>query len=210
MANAIESQGTVLEISSGTGGAKNIAGIDRGAITKITSTAHGFSVGDVVAIASIVGTTPLNGLSLMIIATETNAFYLDIDSSGMDAWVSGGTATPVTWTEIGEVTDWDGPGGSASVITKTTLASDAVEKLLGLPDEGQFNLSVNFYPDDTGQQLCRQARSDRAEKEFRITYTDGTIQTFDGYVSTFSSSGGVDGIVSGSIGIEISGAVATA
>jgi hypothetical protein len=209
MANAIESQGTTLEIGTGSGSAATITGVTLGAITKITSTSHGLAEGDVVTLASIGGTTGLNSLTPMVIATETNAFYIDVDSSAMSAYTSVGTATPVTWTEIGEVTDWDGPGGSASVITKTTLASDAVEKLLGLPDEGQFNLSVNFYPDDLGQTACRAARAARTEKDFRITYTDDTVQTFKGYVSTFSSSGGVDGLVSGSVGIEISGAVST-
>jgi hypothetical protein len=208
--DAIETQGTTLEISSGSGGAKNISGITLGAITKIASTSHGLSVGDVVAIASIVGTTGLNGLTKMIMAVETNAFYIDVDSSAMDAWVSGGTATPVAYTQVGEVADFDGPGGSASVIDATHLGSTAREKIMGIPDEGQFTFSLNRVFSDTGQAAVLAARAARAKKSFRVTYMDDTVQTFDGYVLQFSTSGGVDDKLNGSVTIEITGAVSTA
>lgn len=211
MSDALETQGTTLEIETGSGSAANITAITLGAITKITATAHGFSEGDVVDLASIGGTTELNGETALIIGAETDDFYVDIDSSGYTAYTSGGTATPQTYTEIAEVVDFDGPGGSASVIDASHLKSTAREKRMGLPDEGQFSLSVNWIPTDTGQSAVRTARSNRSLKGFRITYTDaaGTIQTFNGYVLQFSSSGSVDAKVDGSITIEISGAVST-
>lgn len=207
--DAIETQGTTLEISTGTGGAKTISGVTLGAITKITSTAHGLSVGDVVAIASIVGTTGLNGLTEMIVAVETNAFYIDVDSSAMDAYGSAGTATPVAYTEVGEVADFDGPGGAASVIDATHLGSSAREKIMGIPDEGQFTFSLNRVFSDTGQAAVLAARAARAKKTFRVTYMDATVQTFEGYVLQFSTSGGVDDKLNGSVTIEITGAVST-
>jgi hypothetical protein len=206
---AIESQGTTLEISTGSGVAKNITGVTLGAITKITSTAHGLAAGDVVAFASIGGTTELNGVKVMIVAVETNAFYVRINSTGYGAYTSGGTATPQTYTAVGEIIDWDGPGGSASVIDKTHLLSSAREKMIGLADEGQFNMSLNCSFTDVGQQAARAARAARAQRGFRVTYSDATVQTFMGYVLTFSTSGGVDDKVNAAITIEIDGAVAT-
>jgi hypothetical protein len=108
------------------------------------------------------------------------------------------------------VTDWDGPGASASVIDTTHLKSAAREKLIGLMDEGQISLTLNWDSDDIGQDACRAARSSRAKKDFRISYTNGAVQTFEGYVLAFPSSGGVDGKVEGNITIEITGPVATA
>lgn len=206
---AIESQSTTFQIETGTGGAKTITGITLGAVTKVTSTAHGLSAGDVVTFASITGTTELNGTTAMIIATETDEMYFDIDSSSYSSYTSGGTATPVTYTSVGEIVDWDGPGGSASVIDATHLSSTAREKLMGLMDEGQFSFNLNNVFSDTGQAACRTARANRTQKGFKLTYSDGTVQTWDGYVLSFSTSGGVDDKVSGSITVEISGAVTT-
>jgi hypothetical protein len=207
---AVESQGTAFEIGTGTGAAKNITGVTLGAITKITSAAHGLAVGDVVTFASVGGTTVLNGQTAMVTAVETGAFYVNINTVGAGAYTSGGTATPVEWSEVGLVTDWDGPGGSASVIDTTHLKSAAREKLIGLMDEGQISLTVNWDSDDTGQEACRIARSTRSKKDFRISYMNGAVQTFEGYVLGFPSSGGVDGKVEGNITIEITGPVATA
>ena len=45
------------------------------------------------------------------------------------------------------VTDLSGlGGGQASVIDLTTLCSEAKEKAMGLPDEGQISLSVFYDP----------------------------------------------------------------
>lgn|SRR5574337_888301 len=207
---AIETQGTTLEISSGSGGAKTITGVTLGVITEITSAAHGLSKGDVVTFASIGGTTQLNGQTAMIIAVETNSIFVDIDSSAYGAYTSGGTATPVAWTDVGEIVNFNGPSGSANVIDATHLGSTAKEKLMGLPDEGQFTFEVNWIPSDTGQQALRTARANRTKKSFRVTYTDASVQTFDGFVLSFSSSGGVDDKVSGSITVEITGPVSLA
>ena len=207
---ALESQGTTLEIATGSGGAKTITGVTLGAITKIASTAHALAVGDVVTFASIVGTTELNGQTAMLTAVETDAFYVAINSTAYTAYTSGGTATPVAYTAVGEINDWDGPGGSASVIDTTHLGSTAREKLMGLMDEGQFSFSLNNVFSDTGQQACRTARTARTLKGFRLTYADATVQTWNAYVLQFATSGGVDDKVNGSITLEISGAVATA
>ena len=206
---AIESQGTTLEISTGTGGAKTITDVTLGAITEITSAAHGLSEGDVVTFASIGGTTELNTVTAMLIGVETNSFFVDIDSSGYGAYTSGGTATPVTYTEVGEIVDWDGPGGSASEIDTTHLGSSAKEYIIGLADEGTFTFSLNADFSDTGQQACRTARANRTSNTYKVTYSDSTYQTFTGYCMSFSTSGGVDDKVNASITLRISGTVTT-
>jgi hypothetical protein len=139
--------------------------------------------------------------------TTTSTFAVDCDSTGFTGMGSAAVATPLAWLEIGEVTDWDGPGGSATMYETTHLQSEAKEKKIGLMDEGQLTLSINWEPSDAGQKAARDARAARTEKSFRLTYTDNSTATFDGYVIGMSSSGGVDNKVSGSITIEISGPV---
>lgn len=204
---ASEAQGAVLKYGSGDGTPDNIAGITLGAITKVESTGHANAVGDYGAFASIVGTTELNGQSAMVIAVETNYMYFDIDSEAYTAWDSAGTFTPVTFTEIGEFVDWDGPGGSASVIDVTHLQSAAKEKLIGLKDEGQLSITVNWDHSDTGQAAMQLARTNRTLTDFQLTFSDAVIATWSGYVLGFTISGAVDDKMSASITIEITGAV---
>lgn len=107
---------------------------------------------------------------------------------------------------IGEVKTWSGPSGSASVIDVSHLGSTRREKRMGLADEGQMTLGLNRIFSDTGQISARTARSNRTLRNFKITYSNGTIGSFTGYVLEFSTEGGVDAIVDLSITIEISGA----
>jgi hypothetical protein len=214
---AIQTQGTIINIGGGDDTPINIGtsypAIIPGAITKVTTAAaHGLSVGDVGKFASVGGMTEINGLTGVVVAVEsTTVFWVDINSVGFTAHASAaGTFTPEEWVPVGESVDFDGPGGAASVIDATHLGSTAREKIMGIPDEGQFTFSLNRVFSDTGQAAVFAARAARAKKSFRVTYMDDTVQTFDGYVLQFSTSGGVDDKLNGSVTIEITGAVSEA
>ncbi len=59
-------------------------------------------------------------------------------------WSATTAATTAAARLVGDVTDFSGPGGQASVIDITNLNSTAKEKLVGLRDEGQVSLSLNM------------------------------------------------------------------
>lgn len=122
----------------------------------------------------------------------------------------GNGASPEVFNTIAEVKGFDGPGGSATVIDASTLDSTAKEKIMGLPDEGQFTMDVHFDPTNTNGQVAMQtARAARTKKNFKVTLTDSGAMdvTFSGYVTGFSLSGAVDNIIAAKITIEITGAV---
>ncbi len=132
-----------------------------------------------------------------------------IESQGTVFRVGDG-GDPETFNAVGEVTGFDGPGGQANVIDTTNLASVRREKRMGIPDEGQITLNVNFDPSDTvGQGRLRTLRSTRAQGNFQVVYTDAgtTTWSFAGFVLGFAVSGAVDAVVTASITIEITGAV---
>ncbi len=208
---AIESQGTVIAIEASTAAAVETVTATVGYPTIITKAAHGLEDGDVATLTTFAGASAalMNTEVVMIEHVTTNTFSVPIDTTGGTLTAANGTVTPNTFTTIGDVVDWDGPSGSATIIDTSNLASTAKEKLVGLPDEGQFTLGVNWDSTDTGQAACDTARTGRLLKGFKVTYSDSVVQTFDGYVMGLSSSGGVDDKVNGSITIEISGAVTT-
>src|SRR5262245_14477281 len=88
---------------------------------------------------------------------------------------------PSTYEVIGQVISFDGPGGKAAIIDTTNLASTAKEKLPGLPDEGAFDMSVNYAGNDLGQAALQAARMAQSIVHMRVTFTDGGTAVFDAY-----------------------------
>lgn len=76
--------------------AQNITAITQANPAQVTISGHGFSTGQEVYLADIVGMTELNTRNAKITVVDTNNFTLDgIDSTGFTAYTSGGTAAPV-------------------------------------------------------------------------------------------------------------------
>lgn len=137
-----------------------------------------------------------------------------ITSIGLVVSIGQGDAATVvpasdTFDPIEEVTDMSGPGGEANVIDASSFDSTRVEKLMGLADEGQLTLSVNYIPQATGQASAFAARAAQQLRNIRITMTDAGAEQFDftGYVIGFSHSASVNDKVNAEITIEITGAV---
>lgn len=130
-----------------------------------------------------------------------------IESQGVT--ISVATGSPNAQVNIGNVIGIKGPGGAASVIDVTNLDSSAKEKLMGLPDEGQVTLDINYDPDNATHIVLRAARRARTRCEFVITLTDSTATTlhFFAYVLSFSMDISVDQAVKVSVTLEVDGAV---
>jgi len=209
---AIEAQGTKLEISGTAGDPVTTMTATVGYPTILTKASHGLSNGDVGTLSAFVGEDDdaalMNGEVVIVRYVTDDTFAVAIDTTGATLTAENGTITPLEWIEIGEVVSHDGPGGSAAVYETTHLRSTAKEKKVGLPDEGQLTLAINWcLATDRGQQEASIARNARTEKNFKLTFSDDSTAEFTGYVLGLSASGAVDDKVSGSITIEITGAV---
>jgi hypothetical protein len=213
--NAISAQGTTLQIATGTGAAKTITAATPGNPTILTSSAHGLSAGDVVTIAAIVGTigtdatNGLNGKTFVITHTTANTIAIDQNTLGL-AYTSGGTATPVTYTTISEVKSFSGFDGQASEIDVTTLASTAKEFRLGLVDEGGFSFEMNQVNADAGQAALRVSKNAGTLKTYKLTLPNAEVATFTAFAKALPSAGGVDGVLTSSVSLRISGSVSWA
>ncbi len=206
---AIEAQGTTLEISGSAAVADTITVMTLSYPTVLTSVAHSIANGDVVTLADFAGVDAgdLNGETPVAQFVTTDTFAVPIDTTDKTITVGSATATPAAWITIGESTGFAGPGGSASIFDITHLGSTAKEKMIGLPDEGQYTFDINWILDtDAGQQAALTARNARTLKNFRVVYSDDSTLTFAGYVLGMNPTGGVDDKVSGSVTIEITGA----
>ncbi len=134
------------------------------------------------------------------LATRGTLLYINVNGS------------PTSFSKIGNVTDFSGPGGQATVLDASNLESVMKEKLMGLPDEGQFTFTINLDPDDTTHQAVRDARKNKTLCEFKLTLTDTTATNivFFGYVLGFQISGGVDQVLKAAVTVEVDGPAAWA
>ena len=133
-------------------------------------------------------------------AIETQGFLVEI----------GNGDSPLTYTEVKEVKTFTAFDGSAAEIDVTNLQSTSKEFRMGLQDNGNFNMDLNYLPTDPGQVLVRGAKASRAIQDIKLTFSDSSVATFQGFVTTAPRSGGVDAIVDTSFTIRISGDVTDA
>lgn len=130
-------------------------------------------------------------------AIETQGFTFEI----------GNGDSPLTYTAVGEISNFSGFDGQAAEIDVTHLQSTAKEFLMGLQDFGSFSLDANYLPSDAGQVLMRAGKTSRAVQDFRATFSDSSTATFQGFVLSATTSGGVDSKVDTSFSIRITGVV---
>ena len=204
--SAISAQGSLLAIGTGSGGAKNITAIANGNPTIITSAAHGLNNGDVITIAGVGGATTVAG-TFTVKNKTTNTFAIDLDTTGGAAYTSGGTATPVTFTQIANIKTFSGFDGSASEIDVTNLGSSAKEFRLGLTDPGQFTIEIDYDGANAGHNALRAKQVSGVLSNFQLTLPNAAVISFTGFVKKFSLAGGVDAVAKTSVDIRISGAV---
>ena len=134
-----------------------------------------------------------------------------LTSQGMTIAIGNG-ASPEVFATINEVKSIDGPGGQTNEIDVTDLNSTAKEFILGLQDEGDITLDMNYLPSDTQHALLRTLRGTGATNNYRITFTDSpaTTWTFAALVKGFSISNAVDNVTGLSVVLRVSGTITEA
>ena len=75
--------------------------------------------------------------------------------------VIGDTASPVSYTVVGETKNIDGPAlkGETTDVTNTQSPGGVKEFKRTLTDPGEVTCSVNYVPSDPGQEACQAALS---------------------------------------------------
>lgn len=112
-------------------------------------------------------------------------------------------------TAVGEVTSIGGPSGQANIIDVTHSLSAAVEKLMGLPDEGQVTLGLNLVLGDGGQDELLNRRQAQSEDSYDIEFPDAasTVWSFQGFCTGFSVDGSANEKWGATANVEVTGQV---
>lgn len=131
-----------------------------------------------------------------------------LDSQGMLIQRSDG-ASPEVFATIPEVSEMSGPGGQSSEIDVTDLSSTAKEFRMGLQDEGQISLTMNWIPGNAVHAGLRTDRSNQTLRNFKIIFTDSPTTTWDfaAFVMGLEMSAGVDDVVKATATLRVSGSI---
>ena len=117
----------------------------------------------------------------------------------------------LTFTAVGQVTDWTAGGQVYNVVTSNPIAQRSTDKYKGTYNNGADTITVNRDDDDAGQVIILAALTDDADYAFEVTYQDGTIDYFTGKVVSFDTvAGGADSIVQKTISLERTRSTVTA
>jgi hypothetical protein len=119
--------------------------------------------------------------------------------------------------DIGGITGFSFPSGAPAVLDVSNLDSVAKQKLIGIVDEGQYTFDFNVESTDHIQWThLKTDRANRTKRTWDIVFSDATkisasgmpsAALFDGYVTNYSVTAGVDAPVKGNVTIEIDGPV---
>jgi hypothetical protein len=117
----------------------------------------------------------------------------------------------LTFTAVGQVTDWTAGGQVYNVVTSNPIAQRSTDKYKGTFNNGADTITVNRDDDDAGQLIILAALTDDADYAFEVTYQDSTIDYFTGKVVSFDTvAGGADSIVQKTIQLERTRSTVTA
>lgn len=204
-------QGSKIQVSIGLGSPKTITDIEpqTDGVPMVTSAAHGQALGAVGRIAAVVGMTELNGNLYVVDNPTTNDFDLaGVDAAEYNAYASGGTFTPLTYSQFCELTGIDQQDGTSDEIDATTVCSTAKEFELGLSDSGTLTLNYNFAPKSDVQAAFRAAKLSGDEVAVRVELPNsgGTI-VMVGAVQQSSFSAANAALWTGTTQLKLSGEI---
>jgi hypothetical protein len=118
---AISAQGSTLQISTGTGGAKTLSSITTANPTGFSSTAHGLAPATLASSPASPAPTlaPINGQTVSVIYPTDEHLRVGINTQGLT--ITGtGTFTPSTYTKIGNLKTFSGSTARRAISTSRT------------------------------------------------------------------------------------------
>ena len=159
------------------------------------------------AVVTFTGTDPSNGDFVVLFTTgmtEVNvrvirvanlsagvSFELeDEDSTNYDTFVSG-TAQVITFgTSLGTVRGVNASGGDYNFIDTTTIHDKISTQIPGLANPVTYDLENRWQPEDAGLIAMQAASKLKEQRAVKMTFSDGAITTFYGYVGAVGAAGG--------------------
>jgi hypothetical protein len=125
-------------------------------------------------------------------------------SAGVPATFNNAGYVALSYTAVGEVTNFGEFGREFTLVTHNPVASRGTQKLKGAFNEGSIALQLGLDTDDAGQILMKAASASDSLYAFRITTANGDIYYFQGLTMGFKVGlNDVNSVTSATATIEI-------
>ena len=125
-------------------------------------------------------------------------------SAGVPATFNVAGYAALTYTPIGEITDFGEFGREYNLVTHNPVGNRGTVKLKGSFNEGQMTLQLGLDTDDAGQILARAAVDDDDNYALKLTLQNGDVYYFQAQVMSFKIGvGSVDQVTAATIMLEI-------
>jgi hypothetical protein len=160
-----------IEMQSTLGTDKTVAAITKASEGVVTSTAHGFSNGDVVVFKSMGGMTELEGQACRIKSVATDTFTLEgLDTSSNGTFTSGTVNKVTAWTTISQVQSIEAEQANPNRIETTTLSDSEKQYVFGLPDTANITLNALFDPALSSHIAIKAVSDANLPRAWRFTF----------------------------------------
>lgn len=180
---AIRGINTVVEVQSTLAAAKTITAITKASPGVVSSTAHGYSNGDVVVLA-IEGMSQLNGVACRVSAVAADAFTLEgIDTTTFSTFTSGTAQKVTAFDTFSSLQSISLPNQESAKLDITTIHDNAAQETLGLAGAVSGTMTGLFSPTETAVTNIRNATRATSPRAFRITFETGAKAIFNSDVS---------------------------
>ncbi len=178
--------GTVHSVATALASAKTITGITNAAEASCSSTAHGYSVGDILLLYS--GWGRLNFRAARVKSATTDAFVLEgINTSNTELFTPGGgagSARKITsWTQISQVLEFTTSGGEQQFVTYSFLEEDVEHQIPTVKSASSFALTIGDDASLPWYGLLSTANDDRVPRAVRVTLPSASSILYNGYVT---------------------------
>lgn len=191
MANAVVWKNVSVSMQSAIASAKTITAITQASPAVVSSTAHGYSNGDIVYL-EVQGMRQVNERAFRVAGVTTDTFQLEgIDSTSFDAFTSGTAQKTTLGTNITTATSISASGGEFDMIDTTTIHDNARTNMPGLPSAISFTMEHLWDVSNAGQAALKLASDAQSRRVFKFQFgSGGKIIYFAGYVGFTGLPGG--------------------
>lgn len=191
MATAKVWKNVAVAMESARAATKTITDITKANPGVATSTAHGYSNGDILLL-EVQGMYQVDQRVVRVAGVATDTFQLEgIDTTNFDTFSSGTAAKLTMGTSITTATGINASGGDFEFIDTTTIHASQRSQIPGLPNAATFTMDNIWDVSDAGLIAMKNASDAQQKKAFAFTFgTGGQKMYFAGYVGASLLPGG--------------------
>lgn len=178
--------GAIVSLATTMGTAKTVSALTNAATGVATSTAHGFTDGDLVIMSS--GWSNLDNRIVRVDNSATNVFDIEgVDTSSVTLFPAGsgtGSATEITaFTQITQIMGFATSGGDQQFATYSFLEQNFETQIPTISSAQTITIDIADDPALAGYIALKAASDARATRGLKIAMPDGSFILYYGYVS---------------------------